>query len=344
MMLSESIIRSLPKTDLHCHYDGSLRIQSVIDIARRRDVKLFSYDAQTLQQHYNYGQNQGSLVDYLKGFEPLVAVLQHEEDIEQTFYEVCEDAASENVRHLELRYCPFLHIAKGLTPEQVIKACLRGGQKAQKDFGLSLRHILCGLKHRPVDEVYAIAKLAVEFQEQGIAAFDLAGPEIGFPIKLQQKAIEIIRNHYLYITMHAGEACGPESIAEALIEACAHRIGHGTSLPHDPKLMRYVIDHRIGIESCPTSNLQTGSVFSWAAHPLKKFLEADVQVSINTDNRLVSQTTITNEVMAAIKQFNLSSDQVRRLLQNGFESAFLPYHAKNTLLNEFNAAWERLLN
>jgi adenosine deaminase len=343
MTMSTELLRQLPKTDLHCHYDGSLRIETVIELARRHGIKLFSFDRDTLMEHMGYGRIRKTLVEYLYGFEPLVAVLQNKDDIERTFFEVCEDAARENVWHLELRYCPYLHLDKGLTPEEVVATCVQAAEKAERTFGMSVRQILCGLKNIP-NHVPSIAELAVQFADRGVVGFDLAGPETGFPIKDHVAGIAIAKRHHLFITIHAGESTGPATIAEALHDASAHRVGHGTSLVHDERLLNYVVNHRIGIESCPISNLHTGSVKALREHPIKYFLERCVRVSINTDNRLCSDTTVTRELATLIEHLDLGIEHVHRLLQNGFKSAFLPYNERSKLLRKFSETWKQLVN
>lgn len=340
--IPRKLIEQMPKTDLHCHFDGSIRINTVIELARKNHVELFSYEPEVLMEHMKYGRVRSSLEEYLLGFDPLIAVLQNADDIEQAFFEVCEDASLENIWHLELRYCPYLHTKKKMTSEEVIECCLRAGARAERELNISVRHILCGLKNDPHGSVFEIAKLATKFRDAGVVGFDMAGPEAGFPIKDHQQAIYWAKKHHLYITIHAGESAGPESIYEALHEASAHRVGHGTSLIKDQELMDYVVNHRIGVEACPISNWHTGAVASLDQHPIKVFLENGVRVSINTDNRLCSDTSITEEIMAVIEHLDLSLLQVKKLLVNGFKSAFLPYAHKNRMLAEFNAVWDKL--
>lgn len=342
MQLSADILLQLPKTDLHCHFDGSVRIDSLIELSRRRGVKLFSYEKDVLMTHMKYGHVRASLEEYLAGFEPIIASIQEKEDIERTFYEICEDAARENVWHLELRYCPHLLTRKGLTPDEVIATCVRAAERAERMFNMSVRQILCGLKHLP-ESVAQIAQLAVKFADDGVVGFDMAGPETGYPIVDHLAGIEIAKRHHLFITMHAGETTGPATIAEALHDAAAHRLGHGTSLIKDKALLSYVVNHRIGVESCPLSNLHTGSVTSLREHPFRILLDNGARVSINTDNRLVSDTTITRELVTVTDLFNLDHNDIQRILVNGFKSAFLPYAQKAKLLEAFAREWQRLV-
>lgn len=341
--ISEALIASLPKTDLHCHFDGSLRINTLIELAKKNNVKLPSFEPQALMEFYKYGRVRQTLEEYLLGFEPLIAVLQFKDTIERVFFELCEDAARENVWHLEVRYCPYLLVNQGLSLEEVVESCARAGERAEKEFGMSVVQILCGLKHNEGASILAVAKLAARYRHLGVVAFDMAGPEDGYPIRDHLEAISVARNNNLFITLHAGESYGPSSIAQAIHEGGAHRIGHGTSLIQDPELLRYVVDHRIGVESCPLSNLHTGSVKSLAQHPLKKFLDAGVRVSINTDNRLCSDTSITKEIMTMVDELDLNLDDIHRLLLNGFKSAFLPYEKRGSFLTAFNRKWAELV-
>lgn len=341
--ISRKLVEKLPKTDLHCHFDGSIRLETFIELAKLRGVQLPTYEPQALMENLKFGRVRKTLEEYLRGFDYLVAVLQEAGDIERAFFEICEDAALENVWHLELRYCPYLHTQKGLSSKEVVESCIRAARRAEHELGISVGQILCGLKHNEAQSILDVAKLAAEFRNHGVVGFDMAGPENGFPIRDHLEAIYFAKRNHLFITLHAGESYGPESIAQAIHEAGAHRIGHGTSLIKDRELLAYVVDHRIGVESCPISNWHTGSVKSLDEHPIKEFLEAGVRVSINTDNRLCSDTTVTEEIMAVVEHLDLSVDQIHRLLVNGFKSAFLPYAQRARLLEAFNLEWDKLL-
>lgn len=201
----------------------------------------------------------------------------HPENIERAFFEVCEDAALENVWHLELRYCPLLHTKKGLSASDVVESCLKVQERAKRELGISVEQILCGLKHNERSSILEVAKLAVSYRSRGVVGFDLAGPEDGYPIRDHLEAIHYAKRNHLIITLHAGESYGPESIPQAIFEAGANRVGDGTSLIKDQKLLNYVVDHRIGVESCPISNWQTGAIKSLDEHPLREFLECGVR-------------------------------------------------------------------
>lgn len=342
MGINQELIEKLPKTDLHCHLDGSIRCDTLIDLAKQYGVKLLSYEKETLMAKMGYGRVRKNLEEYLLGFEPILAVMQTKEALERVFYEVCEDAYLENVWHIEIRYCPYLHTNKGLSIKEVVESLLKASKKASENFGISVGHILSGLKNDPEHSILEVAKLACEYLKKGIVGFDLAGPEAGFPISDHLAAIYYAKKHHMFITLHAGESFGPESISQAIHKAGAHRIGHGTSLIKDLNLLNYVIDHRIGIEACPTSNWHTGAIKSLLEHPIKQMLEMDARVSVNTDNRLCSDTSITEELLGLIENLGFTLEQIRRTLENGFKSAFLPYNVRAKMLNEFNVEFKKL--
>lgn len=336
LKITKDFIFNLPKTDLHCHLDGSLRISTLIELAKSANIKLFSYDAEELIEHLGYKTIRHDLIFYLKGFDAPLSVLQTPDNIERAFFELCEDAYSENVYHLEIRYCPYLHQKQGLSLSEIAKSALQGSQRAQKKYGMSVGHILCGLKHDSMDKIMSIAHLANEFKEQGVVAFDLAGPEVGYPITNYLLATDYIHKNLLNLTVHAGENSGPDLIYQSIACAHAQRIGHGTALIQDKKLLEYVAKNNIAIEVCPTSNLQTGSVKNLSYHPLKQFLDQDILVSINTDNRTVSHTNMTEELFLVAQTFNLSFLQLKRLIANGFQSAFMHPAQKNAYLEKLN--------
>ena len=330
--ISTKLIEQLPKTDLHCHFDGSIRLNTFIELAKKRNVSLPSYDPLALMEMLKFGRVRKTLEEYLLGFDYLVAVLQHKEDIERAFFEICEDAAMENVWHLELRYCPLLHIKQGLTTNEVVESCIKAANRAMRELGISVRHILCGLKHNENASILAMAKLAAEYRDQGVVAFDLAGPEIGYPIRDNLEAIYFAKRNHLYITLHAGESFGLRASRKPFMMQEHNGLAMVLLWSKDPKLLSYVVDHRIGVECCPISNWHTGSVKSLDEHPLKLFLQAGVRASINTDNRLCSDTTVTEEIMAVCEHSDLSLADIKRVLINGFKSAFLPYEQRAELL------------
>ncbi|MGE5185314.1 MAG: adenosine deaminase, partial [Acidobacteriota bacterium] len=262
------LIQRLPKTDLHCHLDGSLRLDTVLDLARKQGVKLPTFDREGLFRLLYAGEQVTSLDDYLRAFDITLSVMQTEASLERTAYELAEDAHRENVRYLEVRYCPLLHIREGLRPAQVVEAVLRGLRAAKRELGIRYGVILCALRTDSADVSLRIAELCVAFKNRGVVGFDLAGSEVNFPAKVHRPAFQLVVDNNINCTAHAGESFGPDSVHQAIHKCGAHRIGHGTRLIESGDLMNYVNDHRIPLEVCPSSNLQTKAAKSWETHPV----------------------------------------------------------------------------
>ena len=328
-----SRLREVPKAELHLHLDGSLRPSTILELAEDAGVTLPYNDEESLYD-YLFVQDGQNLVDYLKRFDLTLSVMQTAESLERTARELCEDAAAENVRYLEIRYSPILHQQGDLTLEEAVEAPLRGVRQAEADLGVKSNLIICGIRNLPPETSVRLAELAVGFKGRGVVAFDLAGGEAGNPPTDHAEAFQVAREANLNVTIHSGEAAGAESIAEALHRCGANRIGHGTHLHEDPDLRAYVNDHQVPIEVCLTSNVQTHAVESFETHPVRGYLDDGLMVSLHTDNRLMSGTTMTEEYARAAEHLGFSDHELVELVLNGFRSAFLPRHEKLALLAE----------
>jgi adenosine deaminase len=324
--------QKLPKTDLHVHLDGSLRLETILDLARVHKVELPSTDPALLRKSMNLGQNCGSLVEYLKAFDVTLRVMQHEDALYRVAYELAEDVAKENVRYMEVRYAPMLHTRLGLKITSVVEAVLAGLRAAHDSLGVESNVILCGIRNISPESSLEMAELAVAYKSRGVVGFDLAGAENDHPAKHHKKAFQLVRDNNINCTIHAGEAYGPESIAQALHVCGAHRIGHGCRLREDGDLLHYINDHRIPLECCPSSNVQTGAVRDLASHPLKLYFNLGLRVTINTDNRLVTDTTVSQELWHCHTQMGMSLRDIKQMVVAGFKSAFLPFHIKQAYL------------
>jgi adenosine deaminase len=333
---TEELLLALPKADLHCHLDGSLRLSTIFDLAERQGVKLPAETPEALARLIKMGEQCESLADYLRGFDVTLSVLQTEDALYRATYELACDAAAENVSYLEIRYSPVLHQLKGLKLTAVVESVLEGFRQARREKGIRGGVLVCGIRHLSPETNLRLAELAVAYKNRGVVGFDLAGAEDNFPAKDHIDSFQLILNNNVNCTAHAGEAYGPPSIAQALHFCGAHRIGHGVRLREDGDLLNYVNDHRIPLECCPSSNVQTGAVSSFKAHPLKFYLDLGIRVTVNTDNRLITNTTLTQEFQVMQQTFNLTLDEVRTILINGFKSAFLPFHEKAELLRQTN--------
>jgi adenosine deaminase len=346
--LYQDIVR-LPKTDLHCHLDGSLRLDTVLDLIRQDN---FPYPVDRDELHAELVMDDlidaeiKSLEKYLEAFEITLSVLQTAEALERVSFELAEDAAAENVKYLEVRFAPILHTNRGLGLEEITGAVCRGLEKAEKKYDIRTGIIVCAMRHYVPCEImdnlmrsmpYAspeegsvimaiqTAKHTVEMakKDHHIVGFDLAGGEAGNPARRYTPGFFEIWNSFIPITVHAGEAVGPESIKESVHYLNAKRIGHGTNLYQDRTLMTYFKNERIPIEICITSNLQTCSELrSFEDHPLTHYLQNRLRTVICTDNRLMSNTTCSKELYLVATAFNLTMEEIKLIIAHGFNSAF----------------------
>jgi adenosine deaminase len=338
MKLDKRRLSSLPKVLLHEHLDGVLRPQTVIDLAKEtKYTELPTRDPTALAQWFHQGANKGSLAKYLEGFAHTIAVMQTEEALERVAYEQAEDLSQDGVVYFETRFAPVFHTRKGLTHQQVVSAVLKGLERGRKGFGTVSGLIICAMRN--MDVSLEMAELAVDFRERGVVGFDLAGEEGGYPPKKHVDAFHYIQRQNFHITIHAGEGYGKESIWQAIQYCGAHRIGHGTRLIDDiavadgkvvklGDLAQYVLDKRIPLEICLISNVHTGATPSLAEHPFKVLYQEKFRVTLNTDNRLMSDTTMTREFEAAAETFGLSLNDFEKITINAMKSAFLPYRQR----------------
>lgn len=332
-MLTSEQLRLLPKAELHCHLDGSVRPGTLIDLGKEYNVAMPRDSADALRE-YMLVSDAKSLEDYLKRFEVTVSVMQTAEAIERIAYELGEDAAKDGVRYIEVRNAPILNSRGPLDLAQALEAQINGLARAERDHGIIGRSIVCSLRQLPPETSLELAKLAVAYKDKGVVAFDLAGGESGYPASKHAEAFAYARKHNLACTCHAGEGDGPRSVRDAVHACGAHRLGHATRLIEDPELTQYVNDRRIGLEICLTSNVQTHAAKSYESHPLRDYFNAGMNVSLNTDNRLMSGTTLTDEYVHAAKELDFNFDELCTLALNGFESAFLPWEERVQLLEE----------
>jgi adenosine deaminase len=332
----EQKILKMPKTDLHVHLDGSLRIDTVIDLAKKQGVKLPSEDRQEIQKILQAGENCQSLEDYLKPFDITLSIMQTGDALMRCAYELAEDAAKENVKYIEIRYSPILHTQKGLKLTEIVDAVVEGLKKAEHDFDIKAGIIICGIRSISPDISLRLAELSAAYKNRGIVGFDLAGVEENYPAKEHLQAFFLILKNNINCTIHAGEAYGPESIHQAVHYCGAHRIGHGTRLKEDGDLLNYINDHRIPLEICLSSNVHTKAAPNFESHPLKFYYDYGLRVTLNTDNRLVSNTNITKEYLLAVKHFGFTLNDLKQIAINGFKSAFIPMRTRVNLLPQIS--------
>ncbi|MBS4028413.1 MAG: adenosine deaminase [Ignavibacteriales bacterium] len=339
---TKDFLRTLPKVLLHDHLDGGLRPQTVIELAKDIHYKnLPTTDAGELQDWFFRGASRGSLPLFLEGFAHTCGVMQTEEALERVAYETVEDMFRDGIIYFETRFCPALHTDKALHWEEIVQAVLRGLEKGKKEFGVDYGVIICALRNQKIS--LEMAELAVDFRERGVVGFDLAGEEGGFPPKDHIDAFHYIQRQNFNITIHAGEAFGKESIWQAIQWCGAHRIGHATRLIEDiayaegriikmGTLAQYVLDKRIPLELCLSSNVHTGAVDSLEHHPFSIFKTGNFRITLNTDDRLMSNIDLTSEFQLAVETFNVTLADFEKITLNAMKSAFAPYQKRIELI------------
>lgn len=337
--------KSIPKVELHLHLDGSVRPSTLWELLSERRqsdaeaVAAFT-DLQSeddVRRWIEVGDDCKTLAEYLARFELPLAVMQDYESIERIAYELVADAAEENVRYMEVRFAPILHTRRGLSMRQAAGATVAGVKRGQKEFGVGTGVIACCMRHvDPADNV-AMVKEMEPLIGNGVVAIDLAGDEAAFPGERHRDAFELAKQIGFNITVHAGEASGAREVRYALEVLGARRIGHGVRLEEDPELMEYVIEQRIPLDMTPSSNVQTKAVSALSAHPMKRYFDAGVRVTVSTDNRTVSATTLTQEYERIAAELGFTLDDVRRMVVYAAEAAFLPDDEKKQLVAAVSA-------
>lgn len=338
MIKKETIIK-IPKVELHYHLDGALRPGTIIELAEENNLKIPSHDPRELAKWFHRGASRKSLALYLEGFAVTCSVLQTESALWRVARECMEDLHADGVVYAEIRFAPILHQDKGLTLEQIVHAVLQGLKEGQEKTGVRFGLILCAMRHQDGVVSREIAELAVDFRTRNVVGFDIAGDEYGHPPKRHLDAFQFVRDKNFNITIHAGEAFGIESIWQALQICGSHRIGHGTRLREDMTLdgqklesmgtlSHFIRDKRIPLEICLSSNIQTGAAESLEDHPFPVFFRNHFRVTLNTDNTLMSNTTLSHEMELAVKHYQLDINDLEKLTVNAMKSAFLHYEER----------------
>ncbi|GIH74350.1 adenosine deaminase [Planobispora longispora] len=336
-------IRRAPKVLLHDHLDGGLRPETIVDLARETGYdKLPTTDPGALRTWFQEASDSGSLERYLETFDHTVGVMQTRESLVRVAAECAEDLAADGVVYAEVRYAPEQHTSAGLSLEEVIEAVLEGFRIGSEGRGIRVGTLLTAMRHQA--RSMEIAELAVRYRDVGVAGFDIAGAEAGYPPTRHLDAFEYLQRENAHFTIHAGEAFGLPSIWQAIQWCGADRLGHGVRIIDDitvpadgeaklGRLAAYVRDKRIPLEMCPTSNLQTGAAPSIAEHPIGLLRRLNFRVTVNTDNRLMSGTTVSEEFAKLSEAFGYSWDDMQWFTINAMKSAFLPFDERLALIN-----------
>ncbi|MBC8424061.1 adenosine deaminase [bacterium] len=330
------VLCALPKTDLLCHLDGSLRIGTFRELAGAEGLDVPADDQATLD-HYFPVDTESCRRHFEGFFEHTTAVLQTPESLTRVARELAEDAADQGCWYLEVRFCPLHHRKRGMTLDESVAAVHAGLEQVEQDKGIRTGIIITGIRTIGPDASLELAELAVSWKGCGVVAFDLAGTEKDYPAKLHREAFYYMMNNNMSSTIHAGEGFGPESIHQAIHYCGANRIGHGTRLHEDQDLLAYVNDMRIPLEMSLTSEVLTGVVPTVGDHPLRHYLDLGLRVTLNTDNMLFTRSSLCRELRLAVDAFDLNLLETETLLLNGIKSAFLPQEDKADMIREMVA-------
>lgn len=319
---------SLPKIDLHCHIDGSVRKETIVDIAKKEGLVL----PEDLDRWLVAPETCGSLDEYLTCFDWPNKVMQTKEAIKRITFEVFEDAALEQVKYLEVRFGPLLHLEKGLSIEEVIQSVVEGMEKATSQYDIEGGIIVSILKTMAFDQINDVIDAASLYIDRGVVAIDLAGSELpGFSHDFIDY-IAYAKQKGLHVTIHAGENGYGQNVTDAILLLHAERIGHGIYIANDSKAYALTKEQEVLLEICPTSNVQTKGVKSMETHPIRAFYDDDVLISINTDNRTVSNTTMTKEIELTMETFQMNEEDYKKIYRNAVLKAFTSDSIKEKLL------------
>ncbi len=343
----EAQIKRAPKVLLHDHLDGGLRPQTIIDLVPEGHV-LPSTDAAELGRWFEESASSGSLERYLETFDHTVAAMQTADNLRRVARECVADLAEDGVVYAEVRYAPEQHLEGGLSLTDVVEAVrdgfAEGEEQARRDGSpIVVRQLLTAMRHQA--RSMEIAELTVAYRDQGVVGFDIAGAEAGFPPTRHLDAFEYLQRENAHFTIHAGEAFGLPSIWQAIQWCGADRLGHGVRIIDDVTvdqdgaarlglLASYVRDKRIPLEMCPTSNIQTGAAASIAEHPIGLLTELRFRVTVNTDNRLMSGTSMTREMTLVAEAFGYDMSDLRWMTINAMKSAFLPFDERLAIIDD----------
>lgn len=325
-------IRSIPKIDLHCHLDGSLSTETIRDLAKQSEISIPESDTE-LKKLLIAPENCGSLMEYLERFRLPISCLNIKENLRKASYSVVEDAARENVTYIEVRFAPLSHINRGLKVFEVLEEVILGMKKAEEDFNINANIIACGMRHEPVEKNIEMLKAAREFLGFGLCAIDIAGNELDFPPYAQRELFSEARRLNMPFTIHAGECGSAQNVIDA-VELGAKRIGHGIAIKYSEEARKLCLRKGIGLEMCPTSNMQTKAIASWDDYPIRMFMDDGLKVTVNTDNRTVSDTNLTNEFHILNRHFGINEEEIRKIYLNSIDCAFASDEVKEILYNK----------
>jgi adenosine deaminase len=333
----KALLSQLPKVDLHVHLDGSVKPETLKELAQEQGLPLQAGSDAELLDQMRVGEQCESLKEYLSKFSFVLPYLQTCAALERVAFEVVEQAAKDKVRYIEVRFAPQLHRLQGLSNHEVIHHVVEGLKRGEQAFGTVARAIIICLRSHSYEWNKEVIEEAARFYKKGVVAVDLAGDEASFPAMLFRQLFEGAQRLGLPVTIHAGEAAGAENVREAITSLGAVRIGHGVRMLEDPEVVALVKERQIPLEMCPLSNIQTKAVSGWDAYPLRRYLKQGIVVTVNTDNMTVTGTTIQKEYELLIDHCGITLNEIVTIVMNGVHAAFVEEAEKRSLIARFES-------
>lgn len=329
-------IQKMPKVELHCHLDGSVRPSTMLEILQKQYNELQGEKLSDFEKQVKVKDKCGSLNEYLEKFKYPIKVMQKKENIYRITLELLEDCKRQGVKYIEIRFAPYLHLEEGLSIKEVIDTVLQAMKQGEKEFSVMSNLIVCAMRHESVEKNIDLVEQVKGYKDKGVVAIDLAGNEADFPPELHKSVFDLAKEYGFHITIHAGETGIEQNIIKSVELLHAERIGHGVSAYKDPKVVQYLIDKHIPLEMCITSNYNTMAVQSKKEHPIKRYLQQGVSVTLNTDNETVSDVDLNKEFLFLSEDMRTAKEQIRDMLLNSINGSFASEKQKISFMEVFN--------
>ncbi|ADL53990.1 adenosine deaminase [Clostridium cellulovorans] len=324
-------IKKIPKVELHCHLDGSIRVETMFELCKDQGLISKNISIKEFATMVQLIEPCNSLKKYLEKFSYAIEVLQSKENIKRIAFELIEDASIDGVMYIEIRFAPLNHTARDLTEDEIIEAVITGAEEGKQKYNVSYGIILCAMRHEGIERSRKVIELAAKHKSFGVVGVDLAGNEQDYGPELFIDAFVEAEKKGLHITVHAGETGNEENIVKSVKLLKARRIGHGIHAYKNPEVIKFLIDNQIPLEMCPTSNVDTNAVDNYKSHPILDYLRKGIKVTLSTDNRTVSRVTLSEEYNMLMEQLNLNANEMQKLIENGIDVAFCSEELKKQL-------------
>jgi adenosine deaminase len=334
-LMNEQFIKQLPKAELHFHLDGSIRPETLKELAKKEGIELANKDLEEFKKYVQVGENTKSLIEYLEKFNIPLKVINNKENLKRITKEIIEDASKQNIKYLEIRFAPLFDITKDITGNEKVQAVLDGMKEGLREFGVHSGLILCAMRHESLEKAKDVINIADKFKNKGVVAVDLAGNEKDFPPKLFKEAFDLAHSKKINITIHAGETGSYQNVLDSINILHAKRIGHGVAAAKDPKTMGFLKNKKIPLEICVKSNIDTKVTDSYEHHPIKVLLKNGVKVTLNTDNTTVSNITL-NQEYGRLAKIGFTKKDLVEISKNGVNASFAPEKVKKMINQEID--------